>query len=82
MVMLILTLFKVYKFIILVRVILSWINVDHCNPIVRWIYKLTEPVLDPVRRLLPQMGLDLSPLIVLLVIEMLERLVVRSLLSF
>ncbi len=72
-------LLQVYSVIILARVLLSWFpNVDYGNPLIRLLFDITEPVLAPVRDLLrqamPQSGgmmLDFSPLVVLLVIQVL-----------
>lgn len=65
-----------FELILLARVLMSWFpNVDRNNPIIQIIYDLTEPVLRPVRDLLPQTGMiDLSPLIVFLIIQVLLRL--------
>ena len=53
---------------ILIRVLLTWFPIDPNNPIIRVLFEITEPVLAPIRRLLPPMsGLDLSPLVVWLV---------------
>ena len=70
-----------YFWILIARAILSWVNPDPHNPIVRFLYRVTEPVLRPIRRRLPtyQMGLDLSPLVVMLAIYFLEAFLVRSL---
>jgi YggT family protein len=70
-----------YFWILIARAILSWVNPDPRNPIVRFLYRVTEPVLRPIRRRLPtyQMGLDLSPLVVMLAIYFLEAFLVRSL---
>ena len=67
-----------YMWIIIARAIISWVNPDPYNPIVRFLYRVTEPVLRPVRRRLPtmQMGLDLSPMIVLLGIYFLKEFLV------
>lgn len=75
---LVIWLLQIYQFILLARVLLSWIpNVDYNNPIIKFLYQATEPVLAPIRRALPQMnGLDLSPLVVLLSISVLMRLIV------
>jgi YggT family protein len=61
--------------------VLSWVNPDPFNPIVRFLYRVTEPVLQPIRRRLPtmQMGLDLSPMVVLLAIYFLKYFLVESL---
>ncbi|AJD50025.1 hypothetical protein S7S_18065 [Isoalcanivorax pacificus W11-5] len=57
-------------FAVLVRVILSWVAPDPYNPFTAIMIQITEPVMAPVRRILPSMGgLDLSPLIVLLIIQ-------------
>jgi YggT family protein len=73
-------LLEVYFWIIVVRALLSWVNPDRYNPIVRFLYQVTEPVLRPIRRRLSmQMGLDLSPLIVILVIKVLQWFLVDSL---
>ena len=70
-----------YFWILIARAILSWVNPDPHNPIVRFLYRVTEPVLRPIRRRLPtyQMGLDLSPLVVMLAIYFVEAFLVRSL---
>ncbi|MGB2247334.1 MAG: YggT family protein [Alcanivorax sediminis] len=60
---------------VLVRVILSWVAPDPYNPVVRIIVQITEPIMAPVRKLLPPMGgFDLSPLFVLLGIQLLQIL--------
>jgi YggT family protein len=70
-----------YAWILLARVVISWINADDANPIVRFVYAVTEPILDPVRRRLPVFaaGIDLSPFVVWLGIIFLQRFVVASL---
>jgi YggT family protein len=67
-----------YMWIIIARAVLSWVNPDPYNPIVRFLYRITEPVLRPIRHRLPtfQMGLDLSPLVVLLAIYLLRDFLV------
>jgi YggT family protein len=74
-------LFNIYIWILIARAIISWVNPDPSNPIVRFLYRVTEPVLRPVRNLLPLqgLGLDLSPMIVLLIIYVLDRFLVNSL---
>ena len=63
--------------IILIRVILSWIRIDpYVNPVVRLIYEVSEVLLAPVRRLLPPVGfLDFSPFVVILVLELIRRII-------
>jgi YggT family protein len=74
-------LFNIYIWVLIARAIISWVNPDPFNPIVRFLYRVTEPVLRPVRNLLPLqgLGLDLSPMIVLLIIYVLDRFLVNSL---
>ena len=64
----------VYMWIIIIRALISWVSPDPYNPIIRFLYRVTEPVLRPVRRILPigGMGLDFSPLIVIFVIYFLR----------
>ncbi len=69
-------LFTAYNFIIFIRVVMSWVRVDPYNPLVRIIYQLTEPVLAPLRRVIPPAaGLDFSPIVAFFLIELLRRLV-------
>jgi YggT family protein len=70
----------IYIYIIIGRAIISWVNADPYNPIVRFLYKATEPVLYRVRRIMPDMGgVDLSPLVVILAIYFLKAFIVKSL---
>ena len=67
-------LFYVLWAAILGRVILSWINLSPDNPIVVLIYGITEPILAPIRRVLPSMGmLDLSPMVALIIMIIIQR---------
>ena len=62
---------------IFARVIVSWIAVGSrtSNPLVAFIYQITEPILAPIRRVLPRMGMiDLSPMVALLLLYLLQRL--------
>ncbi len=71
-----------YTWLIIGRAIISWVNPDPYNPIVRFLFNVTEPVLYRVRRTIPFSyagGLDLSPLIVLLGLYFLQSFLVRSL---
>lgn len=73
-------LLTIYMWIIIIRALISWVNPDPYNPIVRFLYQATEPVLYPIRRRLPFMGgIDISPIIVLLVILFLQVFLVRTL---
>jgi len=70
-----------YLWIIIGRVIVSWVNADPDNPMVRFLYSATEPVLERVRRRLPVYagGYDLSPIVVWIAVMFLQRFLVCSL---
>ena len=69
-------LIDLYSLVVLVAVILSWVPVDRRNPLVTITHALTEPVLAPIRNLLPPMaGLDLSPMVLLIALQLLKSLV-------
>ncbi|MBU4010959.1 MAG: YggT family protein [Proteobacteria bacterium] len=71
---------KLYMWIIIARAILSWVNPDPYNTIVRFIHNVTEPVLYPIRSKIPYLGgIDLAPIIVILIIVFLDNFLVRSL---
>ena len=65
--------------LILIRALISWVNPDPFNPLVQFLTRVTEPVLEPVRRLLPPLPIDLSPLIVFFIIVFLQKFLVASL---
>ena len=72
-------LLNIYMWIVIARALISWVNPDPHNPIVNFLYRATEPVLSRVRRIIPDLGgIDLSPLIVLLIIYFLKEFLVRS----
>ncbi len=69
-----------YMWIIIARALISWVNPDPWNPIVQFLDRVTEPVLSPIRRRLGwRMGVDLSPLIALVMITFVQIAVVQSL---
>ena len=72
---------QAYSWILLGRVVVSWVNADPYNPIVRFLYVATEPVLARVRRMLPVYagGFDLSPIVVWIAVIFLQRFLVQSL---
>jgi YggT family protein len=72
-------LLTIMYWLILVRALISWVNPDPFNPIVQFLMRVTEPVLEPVRRLLPPLPLDVSPIIVFFIIIFLQRFLVTSL---
>src|ERR1700693_6128550 len=70
-----------YMWIVIARAVISWVNPDPYNPIVRFLYSVTEPVLYRLRRALPLYagGIDFSPILVFVVILFLQRFLVQSL---
>lgn len=77
------TLLEVYKWVIIIAALISWVNPDPYNPIVRFLYSVTEPVLRPIRRLIGyRLGpIDISPIIVILAIIFIQSFLVRTLIK-
>lgn len=74
----------IYYWLIIIRAILSWVNPDPNNPVVNLLYRLTEPVLAPIRRRIPvgnRYGIDFSPLIAFFIIIIIKSLLVQALLE-
>lgn len=72
------------QWIVIIAALISWVNPDPRNPIVRFLWGVTEPLFRPFRRLLPPSrtgGIDLSPLLVLLIIYLLIRFLARLAIS-
>jgi YggT family protein len=71
----------IYMWVVIIRALISWVNPDPYNPIVQALTKLTEPVLRPIRKLVPayKVGLDFSPLIVVLIIIFLKFALIQNL---
>ncbi len=71
--------FRLFDLLILARILLSWVQLDPYNPIVQTIFRLTEPILAPIRRILPPTGMfDLSPLVAI-ILAMVLQTVIRQL---
>jgi YggT family protein len=72
-----------YMWVIIARAVISWVNPDQYNPIVQFLYRVTEPVMAPIRRWIPfgNMGIDLSPIILILAIVFLQSFLVRSMME-
>jgi YggT family protein len=67
---------ELYTYVVLAAVLMSWFNPDPSNPLVRIIHSLTEPVLKPIRAVLPNMmGLDFSALVLLIGLQLLQRFI-------
>ncbi len=67
--------------LILIRALISWVSPDPFNPIVQFLYRMTEPILRPIRRLLPLTAIDISPIIAFLAIMFLKYFLVTTLLD-
>ena len=70
----------ILNWLIIIRALISWVNPDPYNPIVQFLYKTTDPILAPFRRLIPvySVGLDISPIFALVFIWFLKLFVVRT----
>lgn len=62
------------------RALLSWFPIDPRNPLVTVLYEITEPILDPLRRIIPRIGMiDISPLVAIILIQVLANLAANAL---
>ena len=67
--------------LILIRALISWVNPDPFNAIVQFLYRTTDPILNPIRRLLPPMAIDISPIIAFLAIMFFKSFLVATLME-
>jgi YggT family protein len=71
-------LIQLYSMIILARVLMSWVQIDPSSPLARTLIDLTEPVLKPIRDLMPPAaGLDFSPIIAIILLQVLGQILVQ-----
>ena len=70
---------EIYTFILLIRILMSWIpNLDPSNPIVQMLLQVTDPILEPARRLIPPIGMiDISPIVVFIALSVIRDLLLR-----
>ena len=70
---------QIYTFILLIRILITWIpNLDPHHPIVQLLFQVTEPVLEPARKLIPSIGMiDISPIVVFIILGILQDLLVK-----
>jgi YggT family protein len=76
--------FSILYWLILIRALISWVQPDPYNPIVQFLYKTTEPILYPIRKIIPldlKFGIDISPIIAFLLILFLKSFLVRTILD-
>lgn len=77
------TVLWLYMWVIIARALISWVNPDPWNPIVQFLERVTEPVLSPIRRWVGfRLGIDLSPIIAILIISFLQIAIVKTLNDF
>ncbi|MCH8028823.1 MAG: YggT family protein [Candidatus Dadabacteria bacterium] len=73
----------VYIWVVIIRALISWVNPDPYNPIVRFLFKVTEPVMSRIRKYIPPIsGIDLSPIIVIVAIFFVQQLFIQSLIEY
>lgn len=75
---LILLITQLYVFVLLARVLMSWVQIDPYSPVAQALYQLTEPVLAPIRNVLPPVsGFDFSPIVAMIGIQVLGQLLAQ-----
>lgn len=75
--------FTVYSYLLIFRILLSWIRHNPYQPIIRFVYEITDPYLNLFRRIIPPFGmLDLSPIVALFALEIIKWLIYRVFLLF
>ncbi|MBE3573971.1 MAG: YggT family protein [Firmicutes bacterium] len=77
--------FDIWKGLFVARILLSWLPIDRSHPVIDWICKLTEPLLVPLRRILPSVGaggvyFDLSPLAAWIALDLVQLVVMNVIL--
>lgn len=75
---------QIYIFIVIGRALISWVNPDPYNPIVRFLHKATDPVFYRIRRVVPLVfsGIDLTPIALLLLLTFVQRVITSILVQF
>jgi len=73
----------IYIWLIIIRAVMSWFNPNYANPYIQLLIKVTEPVLGPTReivqRIIPLRNFDISPIVVILLLELVRNLLIRLL---
>lgn len=73
-------LITILYWLILIRALISWVNPDPFNPIVQFLYRATDPILTPIRRVVPPLGpFDISPIVAFLILYFLNLFLIPSL---
>ena len=82
LVQLALTVLNIYTWVIIIRALISWVSPDPYNPVVRFLGQITEPLLKPLRKLVPPRmtgGIDVSPILAILLIQLVRYTLIYSL---
>ncbi len=75
-------LFYALNLAILVRVIVSWLNVSPYNPLISFIYQITDPIILPLRRIIPPLGMiDITPIIAILLLSIIRQILLTLLMA-
>ena len=73
-------LFCALNLAILIRVVLSWVNVNPYNPLVSFVYQITDPIIEPLRRIIPPLGMiDITPIIAMILLSVLQQVLLSAL---
>ena len=65
---------------IIIRALMSWFpNIDARNPLVEFLFTITEPILAPIRKIMPRMPFDFTPMIAVILLQVLQRVIIRYL---
>ena len=73
-------LFWALNLAILIRVVLSWVNVNPYNPLVSFVYQITDPIIEPLRRIIPPLGMiDITPIIAMILLSVLQQVLLSAL---
>ena len=74
--------FNIFSLLLLARVLISWINPNPYSPVVQFLHRVTEPVLAPIRRVLPQTGMmDFSPMVAIILLIIIQRVLQQLIIS-
>ena len=74
--------FTIATWLVIIRVLLSWVNPDPFNPIVQFLMRTTDPILEPLRRVIPPIGfIDITPVVALLLMKALQVFLVKTLMD-
>jgi len=70
--------FQILYMCLIARVVLSWIDHNSNNEIIQWVYKITDPIIRPIQRIMPPMsiGIDISPIIAIIALGFVKRLII------